>query len=117
MRIQIASRKPFLLLLVVVVAGCSKVKNDVHSANNSSSSSVQSSFGTIIGTAQIALGSGDVKPLAFRPVRLVQENHNVLTDAEKQDIKYDANQGSEAQRLGVISMDEYGKKVQAKVDA
>jgi hypothetical protein len=54
----------------------------------------------------MSLGSGDVKSLAFKQVKLVQENYAILTAAEKQDIDYDVDQGSEALRLGVTSLNE-----------
>ena len=100
-----------LVVLVVIAGGCSRAKN------NPASSTEQSPFGTIIGKVQIALGSGDVKPVAFKSVRLTEESFAVLSDSEKQDIVYDADEGSEAVRLGVTSMDEHGRKVQAKVNA
>jgi hypothetical protein len=92
-----------LSILVVLLAGCSK--NEAKPSSNSAPTA-QAPLGVIAGTVQISLGSGDVKSLAFKQVKLVQENYAILTEAEKQDIDYDVDQGSEALRLGVTSLNE-----------
>lgn len=103
-------------LMLPSVTGCSRTKaNDPSSGDRQAI--VEPSVGAISGTAQVALGSGDVKTLAFKTVKLATQGYAVLTDAERNDIVYDYDQGERGRELGVISADELQRKTQAKVSA
>jgi hypothetical protein len=109
------STEELVLLVLVVLSGCSTTKG--HS-NLSSNSAWGLSPGTIVGTAQLASRSGDVQSLTLRPVKLVQQAYSVLTDSQKQDIAHgDDYQDNEALRLGVMSLAEFNEKAEANADA
>ncbi|MCJ7503069.1 MAG: carboxypeptidase-like regulatory domain-containing protein [Acidobacteriia bacterium] len=73
--------------------------------------------GTVVGTAQLGLKSGDVKKLAFVPVKLVEQEFEVLTAAEREDIAYDIEEGMEARKYDLISSAELDMRAQAKTRA
>jgi hypothetical protein len=73
--------------------------------------------GGINGLVQVSLKSGDVKNLAFIPVRLVQEEFQILSAAESNDIVYDTDLGDEGFKDGLVSSQELDAKTDAKISA
>jgi hypothetical protein len=104
------------MLMLATVTSCSKTKDEGSSSRNRQSV-VEPTFGAVTGTVQVALGSGDVKALAFKTIKLVTEGYAVLSDAERNDIGYDYDMGERGRALGVISSDELDRKTRAKVSA
>ena len=117
---EVEMRKSFigtvLLTVLTVISGCSRTQGNA-SASGNLQPIAQPLLGGIVGTVQVALGSGDVKTLAFKNVKLVQEDYAVLTDSEKADITYDMDEGSKAREFGLITSDELNRKAQAKANA
>jgi hypothetical protein len=105
-----------LLILLIVVSGCSRTKGNAIVSGNPQPVA-QPLLGGVVGTVQVALGSGDVKTLAFKNVKLAQESYSILTASEKTDIARDEGDLSKALRLGLITLNEYNRKMQAKADA
>jgi hypothetical protein len=105
-----------LLTGLTIIGGCSRTKGTA-SVSGNPQPIAQPSLGGIVGTVQVALGSGDVKALAFKNVKLVQEDYAILSDSEKTDIAYDADEGSKAVNAYLITNDEYQRKVQSRIDA
>ncbi len=114
MRLPNAGRKEFLLIFLLAVGACSTKRGGTLT---SADLQPTTQTGAVVGAARVSLGSGDVKALAFKPTKLVQQGYAVLSDVERQDIVYDVDQGIEARRLAVISGDELDRKTRAKVAA
>jgi hypothetical protein len=105
-----------LLTGLIVVSGCSRTKGTANVSGNLQPIA-QPSLGGIVGTVQVALGGGDVKTLAFKNIKLVQEGYAILTDSEKTDIMYDIDEGRKAVNVDLITEDEQERKVQSKIAA
>lgn len=75
------------------------------------------SSGIIMGTAQLALKSGDVKNIAFTTVMLTQQDYKVLTDSEQEDVSFEPDTGLDAVRLGIMTTDELDRKTKARFAA
>jgi hypothetical protein len=105
-----------LMLMLATVTGCSNKKEEGQSSRDRQAV-VEPSFGAVTGTVQVAQGSGDVKALAFKTVKLSTEGYAVLSDAERNDIGYDVDLGLRGQAVDLISSDELQRKTQAKVSA
>lgn len=104
------------VLAFLVLHGCSK-QTESEGGSNEAQTKLQSSLGTIVGKAQVALKSGEVRSVAFATLKLVQQPFQVLSESEKEAISYDADHGLEAARLGIASRDEVHRKIEAKTSA
>jgi hypothetical protein len=111
------------LLSALALTGCSGSKQKETEDANGGRATVPAkttpkpSMGNIVGTAQLAMKSGDVKNLAFVSVQLVQQKFQLLTSSDKEAIAFDVDEGIKAERLGLMTLDEFERKTQAKSDA
>src|SRR6266404_8102480 len=108
--------KTFPLLLALLMAGCSSRISPEAKSSDAAEKKTDSS-GIIMGAAQLALKSGDVKNIAFTTVMLTQQDYKVLTDTEQADASFVPDTGVDAARLGIMTSDELDRKTKAKFAA